>query len=189
MSISFSCSIDINWTKFVKDSLFAIAGSYVAGYLFYIFSVLYPKSKQIPPLFKLMLQQIGYAKSALMDLSFSTCGKYDINDVGFKSSLKKRIGDSIEVSQENCKAILQTMNNVHLLMQFTMSKIEFLYSEYVNNLSEVIRIVSRNISRILDIKPEPMLFGEREFNEFGDGIVKVYNLLDETYSNLEKFIK
>ena len=34
MSISFSCSIDINWTKFVKDSLFAIAGSYVAGYLF-----------------------------------------------------------------------------------------------------------------------------------------------------------
>ena len=189
MSISFSCSIDINWTKFVKDSLFAIAGSYVAGYLFYIFSVLYPKSKQIPPLFKLMLQQIGYAKSALMDLSFSTCGKYDINDVGFKSSLGKRIGDSIEVSQENCKAILQTMNNVHLLMQFTMSKIEFLYSEDVNNLSEVIRIVSRNISRILDIKPEPMLFGEREFNEFGDGIVKVYNLLDETYSNLEKFIK
>ena len=81
------------------------------------------------------------------------------------------------------------MNNVHLLMQFTMSKIEFLYSEDVNNLSEVIRIVSRNISRILDIKPEPMLFGEREFNEFGDGIVKVYNLLDETYSNLEKFIK
>lgn len=189
MKFSFMCSIDIDWIQFLKESFSAIAGSYIAGYLFYIFSVLYPKSKQLPPIFKVMKQQILFAKSQVMDLSYNVCGKYEINNNNlFKSMLiSRKIGDSIEVNNNNCRLVLQTMNNILLLMQYPMSKSELLYKEDIDNLSEVTIIVSWTIARIMDVKPDSMLFEEKDFQKFYDGIVKLYNLLECTYNHLEKF--
>ena len=188
MNISIACSINVNWAKFMKDLILAVSGSYIAGYLFYVFSVLLPKSKQLPPIYEVMCQQVLYAKSALMELSYDVTGAYEFNADALRSKLAgERLADnSVNVTPDNCSRILQSMNNVYLLIQYPMSKIELLHQENLENLCEVLKQASWLIARIKDVHPNPMYFSNEDYNKFIDAITKVYNLLEKTYKNLGK---
>lgn len=126
----------IRWGEFLSDAISSIAGGFIAGYLFYIFSVLLPKSKRLPPILKLVAQHVRYAKEGLDDKSNTICGK------GAKNfRLQKSDYGSYGLTHENCRYILQALEDVRLFIQYPFSQVENLSNKNVELLSSTGQLV------------------------------------------------
>lgn len=178
MKISIDCSV--NWLKLVKEAVFTIAGSYIAGYIFYVFSVLVPQLKRQKPIYKVISQLIVYAKSELMELCYNIYGKYNVDKVSFFEKLAtKESDDNYIISQKNYEFIRLAMYNIKELTESSAFKMEFLELKDLENMCEVIRIVTKIHTQVTDALPTPLYFGIKEYKSFVDNILHVYDLLED----------
>lgn len=187
MRIEISCSVE--WLKFLKEAAFCIAGGYIAGYIFYIFSVYVPQSKRLPAVYSLIDKQIIYAKSELMDLSYNVCGQYELKAKLLLSKLAEvKSEDNFVIPQTHCRYLAFAMANIKKFLDYPISKIELLESNDLKNLCEVIKIVTKIHSQVIDVQPNCMYFGKKEYEEFVKNIVLVDKLLETIQNNLKNII-
>ena len=193
--LSLFCQIE--WHSFIKEAFNSIAGSFIAGYLFYIFSVLLPKSKKLPPVLGLSCQQIRYAKEGLDEKSHVICYK-DAKE--FMLNAKNETCGSYELTQMNCRYILQAVKDVNMFIQYPMSKVEYLDNEDVKRLSKTAQLVTKSISRLSDALQIDFLSsenikiigvqqpGKAYLDDKDVAIIKeIATLLEEIYNNLKKY--
>lgn len=196
MELSIHCSVE--WHKIIKEVINSIAGGFIAGCLFYIISVLLPKTKREPPILGLICQQLRYAKDDLDEMSKIVCEK---NAKNFNLEKYKK-HDFYELTSSNCRFILHAMNNVNMLIQYPMLKIDLLGNEDVKRISKTSQLVTKNITRLNDaLEPDNINCssitdnGNRN-NHFAylndkdiEVIKQIYNLLEQIYNNLKKYEK
>lgn len=187
LRIEISCSVE--WLKFIKEASFCIAGGYIAGYIFYIFSVLVPQSKRLPAVYSLIDKLLIYAKSELMDLSYNVCGQYELKETLLLSKLaEEKSEDNFVIPQTHCRYVALAMANINKFLEYPASKIELLESNDFNNLCEVIKIATQIHSQIIDIQPDCMCFDKKEYEKFAKNIVLVDELLETIQNSIKKKI-
>lgn len=179
-SISVSCSVD--WSDFGKTVVQSIAGGYISGYIFYVFSVLKTKSVKAPPILKLICQQVRYARDEMQEMSYVICGSYDIGSCSFGTMSTEHA--SYEVCNKNVKFILQAMRNVNVFIEYPMSRVEYLDPVDLNLLSESKQLVTKTIALVMDIMPDnPMYLSEKNSNS----IKEIHKNLNQIYEHIKEF--
>jgi len=187
MEIYISCSVE--WIYFAKNVLHSVAGGYIAGYIFYFFSVSIPQSKRQIPILKVVSQNLIYAESELMDLSSFICGTSDIKTASFRDKLATELNeDNYQINQKNCQFIALAMFNIKKLIESPSSVYEVLELNDLNNICEINRLTTKIHTQVTDMNPNPLCFDKKEYDKFVDNILKIYNLLDEIHVNIEKIL-
>ena len=182
-------SLSVEWLKFIKEAAFCIAGSYIAGFIFYIFSVLIPQSKRLPAVYSLIDKLLTYAKSELMDMSYNVCGQYELKETVLLSNLAEEKGeDNFVIPQTHCRCVGFAMANINKFLDYPASKIELLESKDLKNLCEVIKIVNQIHTQVVDAQPNCMIFDKKEYEKFAKSIVCVDKLLETIQKNFKKIL-
>lgn len=187
MEIKISCSV--KWIEFGKNVFYSIAGGYIAGYIFYFFSVSIPQLKRQIPILKVVSQHLIYSKSELMDLSSSICDTSEIKDTSFRNKLASKISeDNYQISQKNCQLIALAMFNIKKLIESPSSIYEVLELNDLNNICEINRITTKIYTQVTDVMPNPLYLSMKDYCKFVNSILEVYNLLEDVYVSIEKML-
>jgi hypothetical protein len=184
-----SISLSIEWIKFLKEVAYNVAGSYIAGYLFYFFSVLIPQSKRLVSIYNVIFEHIRYAKDELKDLSYNVCGSFNIEENGFGLKLAEKKGeDNNEICEEHGKLIAMTMTNIDDFMSFSLANAEHLDNEELSNLCKIKKLVIKLYYKATNFQTYPILMGEKEYKEFINEIREVNILLESIQTSIKKYV-
>ncbi len=181
----------------VNDVCFSLACSYIAAYLFYVLTVLYPRVKRRKQVIGISKEYLRYANDDFQFMLKTICGTSKITNkctLLFVANMEKeRYLDSILVSATNCNNILEELRCLNSRLQNVVSHIDYLNTSELKILKEVFEKKERCECYVKDkmrfVKKESYtMWGQNELEQLAVWLVSISNSLKMLYSELDKNI-
>lgn len=186
------------WISFVNDTGFSLACSYIAAYFFYILTVLYPSVKRKIPILSIAKEYLRYARDENQHMLKTICGCSDISEERIPEFIKgivspNSVEDNICVSVKNCNNILNEMRKTDNWLQKVVPYADYLDEPDLKILKEIIEIVENldsyiedKLCGIIDNSQNYTVWGRSELEKLAKRLVKIYQLTDTLYIQLNK---
>lgn len=196
-SWQFYVDLSNEWVEFTNDTGFCIASSYIAGYIFYIFSVLYPWVKR-------RKKMLGISKNLLRytiddyDSMFSTiCDNCctDIDESLFiKSIVQENNGICNYIDWDNCSFIQKGLCEIKTALQYFVSISDYLEEYELRKLNKAFELIEKCLiiikDKSVDIKTEASLskipFGNEELENWINSLFELKEILTDMYDHINK---
>ena len=184
------------WVIFVNDTGFSLACSFIAAYLFYILTVLYPTVKRKKPILAIAKEYLRYARDENHHMLKTICSCSDISDEiiprllgGIVSSNSDE--DNLLVSKTDCNNILAQMHKTDRKMQNVILHADYFDVSELNLLKELLEIIENVDSSIGDKlwnadEQSYTIWGQSELKQLANKLLRLYKLTDTLYTQLDK---
>lgn len=185
------------WVEFVNDTGFCIASSYIAGYIFYIFSVLYPWVKR-------RKKMLGISKNLLRytiddyDSMFSTVCDCCCTDVDKSMLIKSIVQESNSFSnyidKDSCFFIQKRLCGMNTALQHFVYISDYLEDNELGNLNKAFELIEKCLIIIRDksdnIKSEDfssiISFNNDELENLANSLFELRETLTDMYNHINK---
>lgn len=185
------------WVEFVNDTGFCIASSCIAGYIFYIFSVLYPWVKR-------RKKMLGISKNLLRytiddyDYMFSTVCDCCCTDVDKSMLIKSIVQESNSFSnyidKDSCFFIQKRLCGMNTALQHFVSISDYLEDNELGNLNKAFELIEKCLIIIRDksdnIKSEDfssiISFNNDELENLANSLFELRETLTDMYNHINK---
>lgn len=135
-------NIPESWIDAFRQCLLTISGSFVSGYIFYVFSVLLPKAIRMGPIIEISKENLRYARDEIVGLFFEHGGPSDILNAKTEELIKyiaePHDNDMYVIHDNACKYLHGVTKQVKEYMQFVISHSDYLLDEDINRLKDII---------------------------------------------------
>lgn len=177
--------------------------SYVAGMIFYILSIFYPKTKKTRAVLSNVTEDLRLLKDEYYDFSLSIFGQNCLNDNLIEKDLFKEITgkdfDSlgyfpISINKNNCKFIEDFIDKSDKILSIIMNNVEYLtYEEYLQ-LAKIrtsysfqhVKIHFRDSESTPYYNKEGWIKFIKDLIETNTKVVKLYDEFNTKYGNISK---
>ena len=185
------------WVEFVNDAGFCIASSYIAGYIFYIFSVLYPWVIRRKKMLGISKKFLRYTIDDY-DYMFSTvcdCCCTDIDESLFlKSIVQEDIGSGNYLDSHSCSLIQEKLCEMKTALQYFVSISDYLEDDELKILNKAFEMIEKCLIIIKDksdnIKSEDssstISFKKEELENWVNSLFELRDTLTDLYNHINK---
>ena len=190
-SRQFYVDLSNEWVEFINDTGFCIASSYIAGYIFYIFSVLYPWVKR-------RKKMLGISKNLLRytiddyDSMFSTvcdcCTDID-KSLLIKSIVQENNGFCNYIDWDNCSFIQKGLCEIKTALQYFVSISDYLEDHELGKLNKTFELIEKCLIIIKDKSDDQkskIPFGNEELENWINSLFELKEVLTDMYDHINK---
>lgn len=187
----------------------ALAESYTAGYVFYLFSVLYPKAVRITPIIDISKENLRSARDLISGFFVDRGGYEELNKIEvihLIPSVAKDLGNNrYEIDEITKKELYSIIRLASEYIQSVIFESEYLDSKDVNVLKEIVktaRKIEARVDRTNELTEEKVIEEMRcvdkktaenlETNKnvhYKDDVTSLIKDLISLYANLDKIYK
>lgn len=191
-SRQFYVDLSNEWVEFINDTGFCIASSYIAGYIFYIFSVLYPWVKR-------RKKMLGISKNLLRytiddyDSMFSTvcdcCCTYIDESLFIKSIVQENNGFCNYIDWDNCSFIQKGLCEIKTALQYFVSISDYLEDYELGKLNKTFELIEKCLNIIKDKRDDQkskIPFGNEELENWINSLFELKEVLTDMYDHINK---
>ena len=190
----FHVNISNEWVEFINDTGFCIASSYIAGYIFYIFSVLYPGVKRRKKVLGISKNLLRYTIDDY-DYMFSTvcdCCCTDIDESLFiKRIVQENNGFCNYIDWNNCSFIQKGLCEIKTALQYFVSISDYLEDYELGKLNKTFELIEKCLNIIKDKRDDQkskIPFGNEELENWINSLFELKEALTDMYDHINKNI-
>lgn len=193
----FHVNMSNEWVEFINDTGFCIASSYIAGYIFYIFSVLYPGVKRRKKVLGISKNLLRYTIDDY-DYMFSTVCDCCCTDVDKSMLIKSIVQESNSFSnyidKDSCYFIQKRLCGMNTALQHFVSISDYLEDNELGNLNKAFELIEKCLIIIRDksdnIKSEDfssiISFNNDELENLANSLFELRETLTDMYNHINK---
>ena len=194
-SWQFYVNFSDEWVEFINDTGFCIASSYIAGYVFYIFSVLYPWVKRRKKmlgisknLLRYTIDDYNYMFSKICD-----CGTID-KPLFIKSIVQEEKDSRNYMDRDSCSFIQEKLCEMKTALQHFISISDYMEDYELGILNKAFELIEKCLNIIKDksddIKSETpssiLCFGTEELENWIKSLFELKEALTDMYYHINK---